>query len=266
MKKRTSKDPVARDPLMVHSVEKAFRVLDLFDGHRPSLSLSQISDETGMGMSAAQRFTHTLAELGYLRKSSETRHYELTVKALEMGYRYTHSNTLLAQAMPFLLHLSKTTEETVNLTVPDGTEIVFVSRFMSRHVLNNDVVIGTRLPAYCTSPGRALLSGLADNELSELLGRSDLRPVTPYTIWNEAEVLDRVRAARRDGYATAFEEYFIGDLSVAAPIFGRAGRPTAAINIGVSRSRYTPEEAEEKFAPLVTAAAHSITLAYGQKR
>lgn len=58
------------------------------------------------------------------------------------------------------MHLSKTTEETVNLAVRDDTDIVFVSRFMSRHVLDNDVIIGTRLLAYCTAPGIAILSCL----------------------------------------------------------------------------------------------------------
>ena len=59
-----------RDPLLVQSVEKAFRVLRAFDGSRPTLSLSQIAEETGLDISAAQRFTYTLTKLGYLTKSS----------------------------------------------------------------------------------------------------------------------------------------------------------------------------------------------------
>lgn len=266
MAKTDSEAETPRDPLMVNSVEKAFRVLGVFDGTRPTMSLSRIAGETGLGISAAQRFTHTLCELGYLKKSAETRHFELTVKALQLGYQYTRSSALVAQAMPFLMHLSKTTEETVNLTVLDGADIVFVSRFMSRHVLNNDVVIGTRLPAFCTAPGRALLSGLEETELRDLLARSGLRPVTPHTTFDVEGILEKTASVREKGYAAAFEECFIGDLSVAAPVLDRMGRPSAAINIGVSASRYSPEQTEETFAPLVTAAAHSVTLAYGQMR
>ena len=255
-----------RDPLMVQSVEKAFRVLRVFDGTRPNLSLSQIADETGLDMSAAQRFTHTLVKLGYLQKNPDTKRFELAVKALDFAYHYARASSLVERGMPYLMHLSKTTEETVNLTVLDDTDIVFVSRFMSRHVLNNDVVTGMRLPAYCTAPGIAILARLPMAEALSILDRSDLRPYTPHTTWNRDALVDKLRLTATRGYATAFEEYFHGDLSFAAAILDAKGAPYGAINIAVSRSRYTPEEAEERFAPLVVAAAHSISQSAHSRR
>lgn len=248
-----------RDPLLVQSVEKAFRVLQAFDGTRKSLSLSQLVEDTGLDMSAAQRFTHTLVKLGYLHKDEETRRFELTVKALDFGYHYTRSSSLVERALPYLLHISKTVEETVNLTVLDGTEIVFISRFLSRHVLNNDVVIGTRLPAYCTAPGIAILSRLPPEEAAAVLDRSDLRPFTAATTWDRKELMAKISRSADQGYATAFEEYFHGDLSFAAAIVDQNGYPTGAINIAVSSSRYTPRQAEAELAPLVVAAASSIS-------
>ncbi len=255
-----------RDPLLVQSVEKAFRVLRAFDGRRPNLSLSQIAEETGLDMSAAQRFTHTLSKLGYLGKNPDTKRFELTVKALDFGYHYTRASGFVERGMPYLLHLSKATEETVNLTVLDDTDIVFVSRFMSRHVLNNDVITGTRLPAYCTAPGIAILSGLAEDVAHSILERSDLFPFTPHTTWAIEALKTKLQVSATKGYATAFEEYFHGDLSIAAPVLDAKGTPYGAINIAVSRSRYTPEETEERFAPLVTAAARSISLVGGARR
>ncbi|WP_077967561.1 IclR family transcriptional regulator [Ensifer adhaerens] len=255
-----------RDPLLVQSVEKAFRVLRAFDGRRPNLSLSQIAEETGLDMSAAQRFTHTLSKLGYLGKNPDTKRFELTVKALDFGYHYTRASGFVERGMPYLLHLSKATEETVNLTVLDDTDIVFVSRFMSRHVLNNDVITGTRLPAYCTAPGIAILSGLPEDLAHAILEKSDLYPFTPHTTWDIGALKSKLKQSATKGYATAFEEYFHGDLSIAAPVLDANGTPYGAINIAVSRSRYTPEETEERFAPLVTAAARSISLVGGARR
>ncbi len=255
-----------RDPLLVQSVEKAFRVLNAFDGTRSSLSLSQIAEETGLDMSAAQRFTHTLSKLGYLAKNADTKRLELTVKALDFGYHYTRSSSLVERGMPFLQHLSKTTEETVNLTVLDGADIVFVARFMSRHVLNNDVITGTRMPAFCTAPGVAILSCLPEAEAHAILEKSDLHPFTPQTTWDLGALKEKLKRSAIQGYATAFEEYFHGDLSVAAPVTDGEGRPIGAFNIAVSRSRYAPEEAEERFAPLVVAAARSVSLLCGARR
>ena len=249
----------AGDPLMVMSVDKAFRVLHAFDSSRPSMSLPQVAAAVGMDKSAAQRFTYTLEKLGYLRKDPVTKRFELTVRSLDIAHHYLHSNAMLQRAMPYLMHLSKTTEETINLTMMDGTEIVFVSRFMSRHVLNTDVIVGTRMPAYCTAPGIAILSRLPAAEAADLIDRMDLKPYTPTTTWKRDELLAKIAKSAVSGYATAFEEFYHGDLSVAAAITGSGGVPVGALNIAVSRARFTPEEMEERFAPLVVAAAGSVS-------
>ena len=247
------------DPLMVMSVDKAFRVLHAFDSTRPSMSLTQVAAAVGMDKSAAQRFTYTLEKLGYLRKDPVTKRFELTIRSLDIAHHYLHSNAMLQRAMPYLMHLSKTTEETINLTMMDGTEIVFVSRFMSRHVLNTDVIVGTRMPAFCTAPGIAILSRLPAVEAAALIDRMDLKPYTPTTTWKRDELLAKIAKSAVSGYATAFEEFYHGDLSVAAAITGSGGVPVGALNIAVSRARFTPEEMEERFAPLVVAAAGSVS-------
>src|SRR5579871_5660678 len=55
----------------VSSVEKAFQILRAFEARERSLSLTEISELTGLDKSTAQRFTYTLAALGYLHKDTE---------------------------------------------------------------------------------------------------------------------------------------------------------------------------------------------------
>ncbi|MEO3432828.1 IclR family transcriptional regulator [Inquilinus sp. CAU 1745] len=248
-----------RDPLAVQSVEKAFRVLEAFTSQRRTMSLSQIAEETGMDVSAAQRFTHTLKLLGYLGRDVETRRYELTAKVLDLGYNFLHGNRLIDGAMPYLMHLSKETEETVNLTILDGTDILFVSRFMSRHMLNIDVVVGSRMPAFCTAPGIAMLSCLPENEAIAIIDRSDLKAFTEFTTWKREALIEKMRISRQQGYATAFEEYYRGDGSIAAAVLDGHGRPEGAVNVAVSCSRYRPDEIPSRFSALIVAAARSIS-------
>jgi len=249
------------DSLMVRSVEKAFRVLAAFNSDQSTLSLSQIVSLTDLDMSAAQRFTHTLMKLGFLTKDPITRQFELTAKTLDLGFHYIRANKLIDRAMPYLQHLSKETEETINLTVPDGTEIVFVSRFLSRHVLNTDVIIGTRLPAYCTAPGLAILSRLPEDEAQEILDQTNFRNFNTNTICDPQMIMADIRRFREDGYATAFEQVYHGDGSIASAITGPNGRPIAAINIAASLARYTREEIISRFSPYVIAAARTISKA-----
>jgi len=248
-----------RDSLMVQSVEKAFRVLTAFDGTDRSMSLSEVAQKSELDLSAAQRFVHTLERLGYLRKDPATRRLELTVRSLELGYSYMRGSALVERTMPYLQHLSKTTEETVNLTVLDGTEIVFVSRFMSRHVLNTDVFVGMRLPAYCTAPGMAILSRLPLPDALAVLKGSDLRPYTPSTTWKLEDLERKLKASAERGYAVTCGEIYRGDISIGAAVTDASGYPSGAINVAVSTSRYTAAEAEAQFSPLVIAAAHSVS-------
>lgn len=251
--------PRKDDALMVNSVEKAFRVLSAFGRQHQTLNLSQVASETGMDVSAAQRFTHTLTKLGYLRKDAQTKRFELTAKTLDLGYHFVRSSRLLDRAMPYLMHLSKETEETVNLTVREETEIIFVSRFLSRHVLNTDVIIGTRMPAYATAPGIAMLSRLPEDEAMAIIDASDRRAYTPSTTWEREALREKLRRSAAQGYATAFEEVYIGDASIAAVVVDHHGRPEAAVNIATSTSRYSHEEVVSRFSSLVIAAAHAIS-------
>jgi IclR family pca regulon transcriptional regulator len=247
------------DALMVNSVEKAFRVLSAFGRQHQTLNLSQVASETGMDVSGAQRFTHTLTKLGYLRKDAQTKRFELTAKTLDLGYHFVRSSRLLDRAMPYLMHLSKETEETVNLTVREGTEIIFVSRFLSRHVLNTDVIIGTRMPAYCTAPGIAMLSRLPEDEAMAIIDASDLKAHTPSTTWRRDALREKLRQSAAQGYATAFEEVYLGDASIAAVVVDHHGRPEGAVNIATSTSRYSHAEVVARFSSLVIAAAHAIS-------
>lgn len=246
------------DPLHVLSVEKAFKVLTAFDQSHPKMTLTQLAARTGMDLSSTQRFTHTLTKLGYLHKDPETKRFELTLKSLQLGYHYIMANPLVQLAMPYLLHLSQITEETVNLTFLDGTDVVFVARFMSRHVLNLDTFIGSRMPAYCCASGIAILSKLPRKEAVHILDKSDLRPITSNTVYRRKDLLRKLDRSAERGYATAFEEFYHGDLSIAAPVLNHAGTSLGAVNIAVSRARYSPEEAEKKFSSLVIACALSI--------
>lgn len=256
----TASSPAAsRNPLMVHSVEKAFRILEALSASTSMMGLTALEAATGMNKSTVQRFTHTLEELGYLEKDPETRRFSLAPKVLDFSYGYFHANELFGRAMPYLTHLSKTTEETINITVREGTEVIFVTRFMNRHLFNTDVTIGTRMPVYCTAPGIAMLAYTPREEAVEVLKRCDRKPITDNTCWEMDDLLAKLDVTKARGYATAFEEFYHDDLSISAPVFDAHRKVVAAITLSVSRSRYTPEQAEEKFSSLVVAAARSVS-------
>ena len=244
--------------LFVNSVAKAMRVLMAFDGSSREMSLSAIARATGFDMSAAQRFTYTLAELGFLRKDPESRTYQLSPKVFDLVYHYLAANDLIHRAGPYLLQLARETTETTNVTVLDGADIVFVVRIASQHLLNPTVIVGSRLPAYATAPGLAMLSRLAEEEVDSILARSELKKHTLFTVAEPKAIRARLAQIRAAGYAHTEEEYFLGDISTAAPILDAAGRPIGAINVAVDRPRWNADD-ERRIAGLVMSAAAAIS-------
>ena len=249
----------ASSTLFVGSVEKAMRVLSAFDERHTHLSLSKIASLTGLDLSATQRFTHTLTTLGYLEKDPVTKAYSPSAKLLDFAFRYAVSNEVIGRAAPYLRQLSQETEETTNVTVLDGTDIVFALRIVSRHVLNSHVITGTRLPAYCTAPGLAILSRLPEDEAMAILDRSELVQHTPNTIADPERIRERLQLFRRRGYSHTEDEYYMGDISTAAAIVDRHGYPVGAINVAVSRPRWRGDEHERLIANLVIAAASAAS-------
>jgi len=260
MMKTAKQHTPAPDPLVVNSVGKAFQILSAFDASHPTLSLTELAAMTRLNRSAVQRFAQTLATLGYLRKDRATKRFALTVRNLDIANRFMLTDPLSERARPYLLNLNQTTQETVNLTILDGVEMVFVLRFLGRHVLNIDATIGSRTPVYCSAAGIAMLSRLPRKEAHALLERCERRAITPSTTWRLDDLARKIEATAARGYATAFEEIHIGDLSVAAAVVDGNGRPVGAINIAALRSRLTPQAMEAAYAALVVDTARLISL------
>lgn len=253
----------SRSQLFVASLEKGLRVLRAFGGTQRSLSLTELAGRTGLDRSAVQRFSHTLYVLGYLRKDGNTRRYSLAPRTLELGLAYLRLDEVVERATPFLAECNQRCEETVNLTELDGAEVVYVARFPSRHAVSVDVLLGTRLPAYCTAPGRAILSQLPEQKALAIVRASRRTRFTPHTATAMATIMQHIARARRDGYSVANQECFEGDLSVAAPVFNLSGEVVAAVNIAVPLARWTPRALAEKLVPEVVGTARAVSRALG---
>lgn len=251
------RNTIPEDALFVGSLEKGLRVLGAFGSGRQHMTLREIAEACAMDKSAAQRFTHTLAQLGYLEKCGETKRFSLGKRVLELSFNYLRANTLVEAASPVLIDLQKRCGERVNLSLFDDTWIVYAIRQIAKREYYFSSLIGRRMPIYCTSGGRMMLAHLAKEEVADILGRCDLKAITPKTIYEPAKIRARIAEAREKGYALTVEETVLGELVVAGAILVN-GRPAAAIHIAGSLSEWTPAQFEKKFGPLAAETAHAL--------
>jgi PcaR/PcaU/PobR family beta-ketoadipate pathway transcriptional regulator len=245
--------------LFNQSLEKGLAVLQAFSARRRTMTLADVAEATDITKSSAQRMIFTLEKLGYVRRHPRTRRYQLTPRVMEIGFNYLAANPLIEVANPFLSELTKVTTETSCLTEPDGVDMVYVARFVSAQFVPVHMPIGSRIPMYCTASGRAYLSALPEDEARTLIEACDRVPNTAHTRTGVDEILEELRLARLQGFATNAEELFLGDMTIAAPVMGSQGRPVASVHLVAPTSRWTLEEAVRKLAPTLLLCARSLT-------
>ncbi|WP_171093986.1 IclR family transcriptional regulator [Usitatibacter rugosus] len=262
MKKKTT-PAVREDALFVGSMEKGLRVLGAFSAGQQFMTLREIAEACEIDKSAAQRFTHTLSQLGYLEKCGDTKRFSLGKKVLELSFNYLRANTLVEAASPVLLDLQRTCGERVNLSLFDDTSIIYAVRQLSKREYYFSSLIGRRMPVYCSSGGRVMLGLLDDEHVDAILDRCDLKPVTPKTIFERPKVKAKIAEARTKGYALTVEETVMGELVVAGAITAADGRPAGAVHIAGSLGNWTPLQFEKKFGPLASQTAHALSRKHG---
>ncbi len=248
---RKARNGDTRDPLFNQSVEKALAILEVFGGERRAMNLAEISTAVGMTKSSAQRCTHTLERLGYLRRDARVKRWVLTPRALSIAHAYLSGYPLIEQATTHLIDLNQASGESVSLTEPDETDMVFIARFPSHKRFFIHTPIGCRLPMYCTASGRAYLSALPMAEAQKIVRRSALRQFTPMTLTDPSQIMERIAMARDEGYAWSDQECYRGDLTIAAVVKGEDGRPVASVNISAPTSRWTLDEMRSKLSSVL---------------
>ena len=250
------KTPKRDNPLFVGSLEKGIRLLEAFDAGHKCLGLNDLVKLTGLNKSAVQRFLHTWEALGYLSKDVVTRRFRLTPKVMSLGYNFLRGERLVEVATPFLLDARKRTGNSVYLGTLYDTSIVYLIRLPQRLLLLEGTLPGRRVPAFCG--GRAFLSCLDDAEVLDILKRSDLSAITPYTITGIDENMQEIAKVREKGFCISRQEQLMGEIAVSAPVRDMQGTPRAVVYISARISEWPPERVESELVPIVLETAGMI--------
>ena len=246
----------AREPHFVQSLERGLSVIRALSLPGRGLTLADVARETGLTRAAARRFLLTLDELGYVR--AEDRRFALTPRVLELGYSFLSSLTLPEIAQPHLRELVERVHESSSVSILDGDDVVYVAREPTQRIMTVAISVGTRFPAYATSMGRVLLSGLDDGELDAYFGRAELRPLTRKTLTSEPALRREIARVRKQGWALVDRELEDGLRAIAAPIRNAQRTVVAAVNVSTHASRTTLQAARQKLLPPLLETATQI--------
>ena len=244
------------DRLFVEALSRGFRVLEAFSQAPRPMSLAEIAAVSGIDKSGVQRIVHTLTQLGYLVRQPEG--VALGRRLLDRSFDYLRSNPIIQLAVPVLADLRRTIQERVDLSLFDDLTMHYVVRMQSKRDTFYAHLVGRRVPTFCSSGGRSVLSHLPDDQVMDILLRSDRRKLTPRTTVEIDDILAKIEQVRSSGYSLAIEEVLVGEVAVAAAVRDRTGMPIGAIHVAASLAEWDPDAFVARAGPLVTAAAAGL--------
>jgi len=229
----------------IKSVDKALDILEFLSKNEQEIGISEISKKLNMGLSTVHRILFTLKSRGYVIQNQKTIKYRLGIKLFELGCKVQNSKNLIKIVKPYLRELSRITNETVNLAILEGKDVVYLDTIESTEALRTGIVPGTRTVAHCTALGKVILAHLPNGEFVQLYRNDDnMISLTKNSISSKDELKKELRKAKENGYALDREESIEGINCVGSPILNGQGEPVAAISITGPASRFTMDKIE----------------------
>jgi IclR family pca regulon transcriptional regulator len=274
-RKRTGDDepawsiPSLREPRYSQSLERGLAILGCFTPQRPVLGIADIADELGMSRSTTHRYVITLVALGYLEQGA-SRKYRLGLRVTDLGMSALNSTGLREHSHPYLEELRQRTSYTVNLSVLDASDILYVDRARSFRRGQSKIDLGlhpgSRLPAYCTSMGKILLAYLPEDERRERLADVKLAKRGPNTITSKSALRDELAEVAEADFAVNDEELMRELYAIAAPIRNEAREVVAAMNVAVHSSMISLVELVDALGPHLVSTADRLSARLGFRR
>ena len=212
----------------VGGLARGLAVIESFDEENAQMLLSEVARRTGLAPASARRSLHTLVKLGYLK--SFGKRFVLSPKILSLSSTYVRSVGIETVLQPEVQTLSEKFSDTAGVAVLVNRNIVYIAHYTSRGGMRPIAGVGATYPAYATSLGRILLSGLADREIKAYLAETPFSKLTTMTVVDPKQLKKSIDDARRLGYSTVVDQLFLGVTSLSVPIFNSEGSIVAALN------------------------------------
>jgi len=238
-----------REPTVTNSLERALALLELLEHTPGGLRNAEISRELKIPRSTCSYIARRLEQKGYLSREEDTLRYQIGLKTVALAHGALRELGFRTMAEPVLYRLASDTGMSAGIGVLQQGRVLLVDRVEGpefvREVVHRKIPrgrtreqrdMGRELNVHTTALGKVLLAYLPEGQRAELLRGLVLVRRTARTIVSKAKLMAELAEVRRQGYATADEEEYVGVRSLGAPIYDsrRKVRAAVALNGGLA--------------------------------
>lgn len=225
-----------RSSTSIQVIDRSAQLLDCIAASEDPLSLKILAADTGLHPSTAFRILGALTGVGLVERDSAG-HYMLGRKLLQLAGRVKRGVDIRKEAIDTMLSLRDRLGETVNLTVREGDEVIYIERVTPQRMMRVEQVIGSRAPLHVTAVGKLMLAELGDAFLNAYAARTGLPAYTRHTLNSIDALRKEVHAATANGYALDNEEAEEGVGCIGVLVHDSSGAVVAGLSVSAPIER-----------------------------
>jgi len=223
----------------VPAIDKCFAILELLAQSKEPMGISDISGKLDLNKSTVFNILHTLMNLNVLEIQPDVK-FVFGTRFYILGSMAGKRSKLIQTAHPYLERINEKTKLSAFLGLRSDRQVILIDKVDSAYGIKLSSEIGMQMPILAGAGIKAMLSQLSDEEIDEILARTELKRYTPYSIIDKAVYKEEILEVRKQGIAYDREEYIEGMVAFAIPIKANSRDLQAAI-WAVGLTRHVPE-------------------------
>ena len=215
---------------LLQSLTKGLKLLLWLREVEQPMGLNEITRQIGLPNGTTYRVLKTLEQLEFVEKDYGTDNYKIGRNALYVGQGFI-SSSKRDRLRNILKEASADTQQTVTVSALDGESVLFLDIYDGPGRVKVTVHAGSRVPAYASASGKAILSCLKDSQILQRFKGVKFQRLTPHTLTTMDRLLADLAKIRQRGFAENEEEVTNGLSALSVPINDGNGGSIAALNV-----------------------------------
>ena len=224
------------------SFSRSIDVLQIISNQTKPIIFSDILYESNLTKPTLYRILSSLEEVGLIHKTIN-KEYKLGIRLISLAYKALADIDIRRIANKPLMQLRDETGETVHLAIKNKDMMVYVDKFESKEIVRMTSFIGTTIPFYSSSVGKAYLASIEEKQLNEILKKINFLPKTKKTKTNLDKLYQDIKLTKKNGYSFDDEENEDGIVCFGASIKDATSMPIASVSISVPTFRLNKNKA-----------------------
>ena len=235
------------------SPRRILNILEEIIVNPDNFTAKKISHKLKIPLPTIYRHIETLCEEKYLVASNSKKYLpgpkirNLILKSLPYEPNFTLRRS-------YLRKLTNDIEETVSLSIPIGTKLVYFDRIEFHWPMQLNLEAGDHLPLHASASGKLYLSSIKEENAIQIFKNIKTPKTAKNTITDISLFKKELKKIKSQGYAFDDEEWFNGMVGLSVPIFNLEKELCFCLSTHTAKSRKDINDLKKILSTMLSAA------------